>query len=86
MLKVLIANDDVTPMEFVVSVLESVFEKDRDEAIKIMLEAHHMGRAVCGVYADARARELASHATMLAQEAGHPLQVSLADADTGQPG
>jgi ATP-dependent Clp protease adaptor protein ClpS len=85
MLKVLIANDDVTSMEFVVNLLERVFEKSRDEAVKIMLETHHMGRAACGVYADARARELASQATMVAREAGFPLQVSLADADTGQP-
>jgi ATP-dependent Clp protease adaptor protein ClpS len=82
MLKVLIANDDVTPMEFVVHVLEGVFEKSHDEAIKLMLEAHHMGQAVCGVYADERAGDLLSQATALAQQAGHPLQLSLADADT----
>jgi ATP-dependent Clp protease adaptor protein ClpS len=79
MLKVLVANDDVTPMEFVVWVLEKVFEKSRDEAIKIMLEAHRDGQATCGVYVEARARDLASHATVLAQRAGHPLRFSVAD-------
>jgi ATP-dependent Clp protease adaptor protein ClpS len=81
MLKVLIVNDDVTPMDFVVDLLERVFEKSWEEATKIMLETHHKGQAVCGVYADARARDLASQATALAERAGHPLQVSLADAD-----
>jgi hypothetical protein len=54
MLEVLVHNDDVTPMEFVAMVLESVFEKSRDEALKVMLHAHHDGRAICGVYTDAR--------------------------------
>ena len=81
MLKVLIANDDVTPMEFVVNVLEGVFEKSPDEAIKIMLQAHHEGQATCGVYADDRARELASQARVLTERAGHPLQFSLVVAD-----
>jgi ATP-dependent Clp protease adaptor protein ClpS len=80
MLKVLVANDDVTPMEFVVVTLEKVFEKSRDEATKLMLEAHRDGQATCGVYAETRARELASHATALAQQAGFPLHFSLADA------
>ena len=85
MLKVLVANDDVTPMELVVHLLEGVFEKSRDEAVKIMLQAHHEGQATCGVYANAQARDLVSHATALAQRAGHPLHFSLVDADPGQP-
>jgi ATP-dependent Clp protease adaptor protein ClpS len=80
MLKVLVANDDVTPMEFVVVILERVFEKFRDEANKLMLKAHRDGRATCGVYAETRARQLASHATGLAQQAGFPLHFSLVDA------
>ena len=82
MLKVLVFNDDVTSMEFVAKVLETVFEKSRDEALKIVLEAHHDGRAICGVYAEARARDLASQAMVLAQRAGYPLRFSVADADS----
>ena len=85
MLKVLIVNDDLTPMDFVVDLLERVFEKSWEDATKIMLETHHKGQAICGVYPDAQARDLARHAKSLAQHAGHPLQFSLADADTGQP-
>jgi ATP-dependent Clp protease adaptor protein ClpS len=81
-LKVLVHNDDVTSMEFVAMVLESVFGKSRDEALKIVLDAHHNGRAICGVFAEARARDLASQAMVLAQRAGQPLQFSVADADS----
>jgi ATP-dependent Clp protease adaptor protein ClpS len=65
-------------MEFVVFVLEEIFEKSRDEAMKIMLEAHRDGQAVCGVFAEARARDLASQAIAAAQREGHPLQFSVA--------
>jgi ATP-dependent Clp protease adaptor protein ClpS len=78
MLKVSVANDDVTPMEFVVVLLESLFEKSCDDATQVMLEAHENGSAVCGLYPEARARELAAEATALAQKAGYPLQFSAA--------
>ena len=81
MLNVLLVNDDVTPMEFVVNVLEDLFGKSRDEAIKIMLEVHQGGQAVCGVFPDARARELVSQVTFLAERAGYPLRLSLSKAD-----
>ena len=82
--KLVMFNDDVTPMDFVVDVLQDLFEKSYDEAIKIMLDVHRHGQAVCGVYADAQARDLLSEATRLAGEAGYPLRFSLAD--TGSPG
>jgi len=85
MLKVIMANDDLTPMEFVVLLLERFFGKSTDEATKIMLQVHHEGQAACGVYEEARARELLSEAIAFARQHGHPLQLSLADADTGQP-
>ncbi|MGZ5906944.1 MAG: ATP-dependent Clp protease adaptor ClpS, partial [Reyranella sp.] len=50
MYKVLMLNDDYTPMEFVVDVLEHIFQKNRDEATKIMLHVHQKGVGVCGVY------------------------------------
>ncbi len=77
MLKVLVLNDDITSMEFVAKVLQEVFEKSYDEALKILLEAHHKGRATCGVYTEARARDLATRATIAAQRAGYPLQFSI---------
>ena len=48
--KVLILNDDYTPMEFVVHVLERFFNKGREEATRIMLHVHHKGVGICGVY------------------------------------
>jgi len=85
MLKVLIANDDLTPMEFVVLLLERFFGKSTDEATRIMLQVHHEGQGVCGVYEEARARELLNEATAFIAEHRHPLQLSLAPDDTGQP-
>jgi ATP-dependent Clp protease adaptor protein ClpS len=84
MLNVLVFNDDVTPMEVVVTILERLFEKSRDEAMKIMLDAHRDGQAICGIYDHARAHDLVSQATFLAQRAGYPLRLSLVD--TGSPG
>ena len=81
MLQVFLVNDDVTPMEFVVDVLEELFEKSREEALKIMLEAHREGRAACGAYPAARARELASEVTFLAERDGYPLQLVLSEAN-----
>ena len=77
MLNVLLVNDDLTPMEFVVTVLQDLFEKSWDEAIKIMLAAHRDGQAICGAYSDTRARELVGEARVLAQNAGFPLQFSI---------
>jgi ATP-dependent Clp protease adaptor protein ClpS len=50
MYKVLLLNDDYTPMEFVVHVLERFFAKSREEATRIMLHVHRRGVGVCGVY------------------------------------
>ena len=60
--EVLILNDDVTTMEFVVEILEQVFDRDCEGAIRIMLEVHHEGSGVCGIYpldiAEAKVREV----------------------------
>lgn len=50
MYKVLLLNDDYTPMEFVVHVLENIFKKSRQEATEIMLHVHRRGVGMCGVY------------------------------------
>ncbi|SQH72066.1 ATP-dependent Clp protease adaptor ClpS [Helicobacter mustelae] len=50
MASVIILNDDYTPMDFVINILMSVFEKNQDQATQIMLEVHHKGSGVCGIY------------------------------------
>ena len=82
MLKVLIADDDVTPMEFVVWVLETVFDKSEEDAVRIMLQTHHEGSAECGVYPEARAQKLLAEAMAAARDNGHPLQFSVAQASS----
>ena len=72
--KVLLLNDDYTTMDFVVHVLESVFQKSPAESYRIMMNVHVQGRGVAGIYpwevADTKAEEVIS----LAREAGFPLQ------------
>ena len=74
MANVLLLNDDVTTMEFVVRVLESVFGKTYDEALKLVVEVHHAGRAECGVYAVEQASAIVAQVTALANRNGYPLR------------
>ena len=80
MYKVVLLNDDYTPMDFVIDVLESVFQKSPAEAYRIMMQVHLNGRGIAGVYpwevADTKAAKVAS----LAADAGHPLKATLEDA------
>jgi len=71
--RVILLNDDYTPMEFVVGVLESVFGLDRNTATRIMLEVHHRGKGVCGVYTYEIAETKVAQVTGLAQQHQHPL-------------
>jgi ATP-dependent Clp protease adaptor protein ClpS len=73
MFRVLLLNDDVTPMEFVVHVLESVFDMDREAATRIMLQIHHQGKGECGFYPAATAEARAKLVQELAREHQHPL-------------
>jgi len=75
--KVLLLNDDYTPMEFVVHVLERVFEKDRETATRIMLETHNNGIGTCGLYPFDVASTKVSEVLDLAREQQHPLQCAL---------
>jgi ATP-dependent Clp protease adapter protein ClpS len=75
--KVLLINDDYTPMEFVVHVLECVFEKDRETAERIMLEIHNNGIGTCGLYPYDVASTKVSEVLDLAREQQHPLQCVL---------
>lgn len=75
--RVVMLNDDFTPMEFVVMVLQEQFQHDLDSATLIMLKIHHEGRAVCGVFTrDVAATKVEVVAT-LARRFGHPLQCIL---------
>jgi ATP-dependent Clp protease adaptor protein ClpS len=75
--KVLLHNDDFTPMEFVVSLLETVFQHTESEAMAIMLHAHTTGMAVAGVYTFEIAEAKADKVAGLAEEAGFPLLCTL---------
>lgn len=67
-------NDDFTPMEFVVLVLQEFFNKDRDAATQIMLKIHLEGRGVCGVFPKDIAATKVDQVTGASRQAGHPLQ------------
>lgn len=72
--RVLILNDDYTPMEFVVHVLERFFQKDREAATRIMLHVHNHGVGECGVYTFEVAETKVSQVMDFARQNQHPLQ------------
>ena len=74
MFKVLLLNDDFTPMEFVVDVIMKVFLKSDDEATRLMLKIHTEGMAVCGIYPYEIAETKMNQVLKLAKEQQHPLQ------------
>ncbi|HEY5362643.1 MAG TPA: ATP-dependent Clp protease adapter ClpS [Aestuariivirga sp.] len=75
--KVLLLNDDYTPMEFVVQVLEQIFNKGTEDAYTIMLHVHQKGVGICGVYTFDVAETKVSQVMDSARENGHPLQCTL---------
>ena len=74
MYRVLLLNDDYTPMEFVVDILMSVFRKTEEQATEIMLHVHHQGKGLCGVYSYDVAETKVATVHSLAEENGHPLR------------
>lgn len=72
--QVVMLNDDFTPMEFVVQLLQTLFGKDLDTATRIMLQIHLKGRGVCGLYPHDIAQTKVAQVLQTAQVAGHPLQ------------
>ncbi len=72
--QVFMLNDDFTPMEFVVLVLQEFFSKDRESATQIMLKIHLDGKGVCGVYTKDVAATKVDQVLDAARKAGHPLQ------------
>ena len=72
--KVIILNDDFTPMEFVANVIQKVFNKNPDEATRIMLQIHTEGIGICGTYSFEIAETKMNQVLNLAKESQHPLQ------------
>ncbi len=75
--KVLLHNDDYTPMEFVVDVLVKIFNKSQPQATEIMLAVHHKGKGLCGVYPYEIAETKVAQVTEAAREQEYPLQCTL---------
>jgi len=77
MYKVLLLNDDYTPMDFVIEVLQRFFHKTIEEATEIMLKVHNDGVGVCGVYTFEVAETKAGQVVDLARRSQHPLQCTI---------
>ena len=77
---VVLLNDDYTPMQFVIDVLESLFQKSPSEAYRVMMQVHLNGRGIAGVYPWEVAETKVDSLTTLAREAGHPLQATIEEA------
>jgi len=74
--KVLLLNDDYTTMEFVIEILETVFQKTRTEALRIMMQVHNQGHGVCGAYSHEIAETKVSMVHELARQHSFPLRAS----------
>lgn len=80
MYQVLLLNDDYTPMEFVVGILQEYFGKDTEAATQIMLKVHRDGKGMCGVYPKDIACTKVESVLTHARKAGHPLQCVMEEA------
>ena len=78
--RVFLVNDDYTPMEFVVDVLEHVFGHDRQSATRVMLEVHTRGKGTCGVYTFEIAETKVAQVTGYARQHQHPLLCTMEEA------
>lgn len=77
MAKVIVLNDDYTTMDFVVEILMEFFDKSNQEALKIMLDVHHQGSGVCGIYPYDIAELKVQLATNKSRENNHPLKFEI---------
>lgn len=80
MFKVVLLNDDYTPMEFVVQVLEIFFSMDREQATRIMLHVHTQGKGVCGVFTREIAETKVAQVNEYSREHQHPLLCAMEEA------
>ena len=71
--RVLLINDDYTPMEFVVEVLVNIFAMDKSSATRVMLDVHTKGKGICGIYSYEIAETRVAQVTKMAKEYQHPL-------------
>jgi ATP-dependent Clp protease adaptor protein ClpS len=78
--RVILVNDDYTPMEFVVEVLQTVFGMERTKATRVMLEVHTKGKGVCGVYTYEIAETKVAQVTSIAEQQHHPLLCTMEEA------
>ncbi len=78
--KVVLLNDDFTPMEFVVRVLEAFFGHNREKATQLMLQVHQEGKAVCGVYTREIAETKVNQVCEYAKHSNHPLMCTMEQA------
>jgi ATP-dependent Clp protease adaptor protein ClpS len=80
MFNVVLYNDDYTTMEFVVMVLESIFDKGPAEAFRVMMEVHTQGRGLCGAYTWEVAETKVATVHELARSEGYPLRAGIEEA------
>ena len=83
MYKVLMLNDDYTPMEFVIEVLQSFFSMSQQKAMQIMLHVHQKGVGICGVYTYEVAEMKVTQVMDMARINQHPLQCAIEKDDSG---
>ncbi|GHC31358.1 ATP-dependent Clp protease adapter ClpS [Aidingimonas halophila] len=79
--KVVLHNDDFTPMEFVVEVLQSFFSMDNEKAVQVMLAVHTQGKATCGIFTRDIAETKSHQVNQYARECQHPLLCDIDAAD-----
>jgi len=80
MYKVLLLNDDYTPMEFVVHVLENFFRMDREQATRVMLNVHTHGKGICGTYTREVAETKVAQVNEYSRQNSHPLLCDMEEA------
>lgn len=84
MYKVMLLNDDYTPMDFVVEILEVFFSMSREKATHVMLTVHVHGKAVCGIYTRDIAETKAAQVNQYARESQHPLLCEIEAVEDGE--
>ncbi|RMD69718.1 MAG: ATP-dependent Clp protease adapter ClpS [Gammaproteobacteria bacterium] len=80
MYKVVLLNDDFTPMDFVVHVLEAFFSMPREKAVQVMLQVHTRGKGICGVYTREIAETKVSQVNDYSRQNQHPLMCTMEEA------
>jgi ATP-dependent Clp protease adaptor protein ClpS len=75
--RVVILNDNSTPMEFVIELLKVIFHHNHEAAVKVMLQVHEQGKGTAGVYTYEVAEQKAMESTQIARTNGHPLGVTV---------